>query len=173
MADSILDPVIDPELRSIPLDLSRPELSPLLLRYRTKPVQEPAKLMPPKTALIVDSATADAGPWMAALEKNGWSLSSCHGPGTGSCPLMRGAKCVLRETADVAVVYLDPDRMWPAAGTLPRIRCAADSASPAVVALEGRRSEPSFSGRHATIGADREAQVLLDVIDVLCDEKAW
>ena len=165
--ETILDHMPDPETIGVPLDLSRSELRPLLRRYHPRPGPQATKLTPPKTALIVDGTATDPRPLAKALGREGWTVTSCHGPGHVSCPLMRGSDCDLRRTADVAIVYVNPDGMWPASGTLPRIRCAADSSSPAIMALDGRLSEPAFAGNHATIGAERDPRDVIDVVEVL------
>jgi hypothetical protein len=66
---------------------------------------------------------------------------------------MRGEHCELRASADVAVVFADPKGSKAALGMLPRVRCAADRASPGVVALERRFDPPSFVNATAVVGA--------------------
>ena len=80
-------------------------------------------------------------------------MKTCAGPGTTRCPIMRGEPCSLRESVDVAVVYVDPDGFCGGTNMIPRLACAADSSSPGVIALEGRLDGPEFASGTAAIGA--------------------
>lgn len=167
MVRSVLDHMPDRDMKGNQLDLARPELRPLVRRYHKQSVSKPASVGPRRTALVVTSPTAGAEPMIGSLRVRGWDVSTCSGPGQITCPVMNSQECSLRRSADVAVVYLNPDTMWPVSATLPRVRCAADSASPGMLALEGRHSEPSFSDNHATIGAERDPEIIVDALEVL------
>lgn len=146
---------IDPELVGHKLDLGRPELRPILDRYA------------PCSALIVgrhDAATS----LKDALIADGWQVRECAGPGRTRCPLLEGKPvCDLRESADVAVVYVDGKKTWPGSALLPRLRCAVDAASPAVVALEGRVDPPVMTKRNAVVGALRSPATILKTVSTV------
>lgn len=155
----VLDPMPDMELLGGALDLGRPELVDVLNRYvpgRPRPQQ--SVLRRPAALVVGDHG---ASPLQAVLEEEGWKVSTCPGPsGAIRCPLMRGESCALRSSVDAAVVYVDPGA-HPSRGTaLPSLRCAADSASPAVVALEGKLDAPRYEGRTAVVGALRGAAAI-------------
>lgn len=50
---------------------------------------------------------------------------------------------------------------------MPRLRCAVESPSPGVVAVERSIDPPRFSGKTATVGALREPQEILKMLDAL------
>ncbi|MGH2578952.1 MAG: hypothetical protein ACRDG9_14570, partial [Actinomycetota bacterium] len=55
-----------------------------------------------------DRDTADF--YTAVLELEGYDTDLCSGPGAArDCPRLHGARCSLRERADVAVIDLDCD----------------------------------------------------------------
>ncbi|MGI8708795.1 MAG: hypothetical protein ACR2LG_11455 [Actinomycetota bacterium] len=154
-----LDSSADPELLGSPLDLSRPELRGVLNRYMSR------------SALIVGRSVDEAADLKAALLDDGWRIRSCSGPARVSCPLLRGREsCPKRECADVAVVYVDVTRS--VTGSLPLVRCAADPASPAVVALEGQADEPTIEGDRALVGALRTARTIADAAAAIASIQA-
>lgn len=158
----------DPELSEVPLDMGRPELATLMKRYVPSAAPQAATTTEPREVLVVRGASGDESAVIEALGTAGWEVSTCSGPATGSCPLMHGKDCTLRKTADVALVYLDATGMWPGSGTLPRIRCAADPASPAVVALEGSHRPAAYGSGRATIGAKKSPVETIATINTLC-----
>ena len=99
-------------------------------------------------------------------------MSVCKGPVLTRCPIMRGSTCKLRESVDATVVYLSGDSMDSAAGGLPRLRCAADSASPSVVVLGDRADEARFGDRNATIGALQGSGSIVHVIHELLKQQS-
>lgn len=125
----------------------------------------------PPTALIVTQFEGEEISLQQAFELDGWSVSTCSGPAAGSCPLMRGQKCELREAADIAVVYVDPMDLSGRLGVLPRLKCAASSSSPGVVALEARLSPPVYEGRVATVGGARGPAVILEATSALLESR--
>lgn len=166
---TILAPMPDPELVGSPFDLSRPEFGPLMERYVSRRGRRHGHLLGPlATALIVNRAGIDEEPLKESLEAEGWFVKSCPGPAKTQCAILRGEPCPVRESVDVAVVYVDQKAMWPGSGMLPRLRCASDSASPGVIALEGSFEAPRFGRGKATVGALRAPEVVIDLIDELC-----
>lgn len=164
----VLEPLADVELRGYTLDLGRPELAELMERYVPLRPRTPAELLGPPTAVIVTRWPGQEGPVKEELESDGWSVEVCDGPGRRVCPLMRGEACSLRESVDAAVVF-----MSPAEGTAstPRLRCAADPASPGVVAMERGIDPPRFSGKSAVVGALRgPGAVVSAVTELLMDD---
>lgn len=148
------------------LDLGRPELAPLRGRYVKRPPASQPPLRVP-TALVVVRSESYEKPTVEALQNDGWNVQTCAGPGKTTCPLMRGEHCTLRESADAVVVFADPGERNEYFGTLPRIRCAADSASPAVIALEGRLDPTRYEGSTAIVGAARGPEAVLNSIAAL------
>lgn len=123
-----------------------------------------------KTAVVVASSTPSAA-LTAALGEDGWSVSTCAGPGRVRCPLLEGSGvCDARRSADVAVVFVDPRALWPRGSLLPRLRCAADPASPAVVALEGRLDPITPGPGRAIVGAVRGPSTIVRAARALTDE---
>lgn len=155
------------ELMGNVLDLGRPELAPIMSRYMPKAPSPQNPVFRPPTALVVARSEGDERPVVKALEKDGWCIKICAGPGRTVCPLMSGERCTLRESVDAAVVFMDPGELDRYIGTLPRIRCAADPSSPAVVALEGRLEPAKFEGSTAIIGAVRGPEGVLSAISAL------
>ncbi|MGH2826937.1 MAG: hypothetical protein ACRDKF_08195 [Actinomycetota bacterium] len=154
-----LDSSSDPEVIGSPLDLNRPELSGVLGRYA------------PRSALIVGRSVDETSDLKAALLADGWRIRHCEGPAHASCPLLQGKRsCSKRECADVAVVYVDVARS--VAGSLPLVRCAADPASPAVVALEGQADETTVDGDRALVGALRTARSVADAVAKIAGTQA-
>ncbi|MQA99803.1 MAG: hypothetical protein GEU78_05860 [Actinobacteria bacterium] len=147
------------------LDLSRPELTSLIDRYVPKSPGRLTSLLGRPTALIVERRKGEEGPLRQALEDEGWFVKTCSGPGQHDCPILRGRHCPLRESADAAIVFVEPRDIH--LGQVPRLRCAADSSSPGVVAVERRLDPPSFGSSTATIGALRGPDGILRVVSAL------
>lgn len=166
---TVLDPMPDVEVMGSRLDLRRPELQGLMERYCSKAHDERATLADPQTALIVTRHPGEEAPLREALADEGWLAKTCAGPGTGNCPIMHGARCELRKSADAAIVFVDANEFSGSLGTIPRLRCAADSSSPGVVVLEGSTEPPHFLGRSATVGALREVRTILNTVKSLLD----
>jgi hypothetical protein len=164
---TLLDPMPDLELMGNVLDLGRPELGVLMQRYCPDEPRTQAALLSPPTALIVTRRQGDEAPLREAFEGDGWFVKTCAGPGKGDCPVMRGQRCPLRESVDAAVVFIDPKGLTRGMGTIPRLRCAADSASPGVVVLEDSLDAPHYLGRSATVGSLRGASRVLSTIAAL------
>ena len=150
-ATSSLDSV--PDLIAPSLEMGRPELAPLMQRYSHRGEDPPMPLLGHPTALLVTRHDEEGTGLKRMLEAEGWYVSVCKGPGLARCPIMRGSRCTMRESVDATVVYLSGDSVGNAASMLPRLRCAADSASPSIVVLEDRADEARFGDRNATIGA--------------------
>jgi hypothetical protein len=167
MTTSLLDPMPDMEVLGHPLDLGRPELKELMNRYSCVTPRAQTALLGPPSALIVTNHPGDDAPVREALENEGWFVRSCLGPGKGDCPVMRGERCPLRESVDAAVVFVDPNRLAGGLGTIPRLRCAADSASPGVVAVEGGLEPTRYGRGTACVGALRGPTAVLDAISAL------
>lgn len=149
----------DPELIDHRLDLSCPELRPILNRYF------------PRTALLVGRQGAVSS-LKNALISAGWQIRGCEGPGRVRCPILEGKPaCNLRQSADVAVVYVDAKETWPASGLLPRLRCAVDPASPAVVALEGRMDAPVTRKGYGIVGALRSPDTILKAVSAVTQRR--
>lgn len=163
-AGGLLEPMPDMELMGHRLHLGRPELAVLMKRYVPDPAQT---LLNPRTALVVTRFPGEEAPLRETFEHDGWSVKSCAGPGKGDCPIMRGENCALRESADAAVVFIESDPLSGGLGNIPRLRCAADSASAGVVAVEGS-FEPTRYGRGlACVGALRGPDVILSAVSAL------
>ena len=144
------------------LDLGRPELQALMNRYSgDEPARRQTSIFAPPAALIVTRKGGEEAPLREAIEAQGWFVKTCAGPGATRCPLLRGEPCALRQSVDAAVVYVDPAGLYGGTWNIPRLRCAADSASPGVVALEGRFDRPQFTPTTATIGALRGPGAIL------------
>lgn len=126
----------------------------------------------PPVALLVPRLAGDEAPVRRALEDEGWFVRTCAGPGNGRCPLLRAARCPLRESVDVAVVFVDPTEAPRALRTMPRVRCAADTSSPGVLALENRLGPPQYSGGTATVGSLRGPGGVLSAISALLGARA-
>lgn len=143
----------DPEIIDYRLDLTRPELRQVLDRYF------------PHVALVVTGRSGADRKLRAALAEDGWRVEVCSGPGRTNCPIMHGnGSCHLRREADVAVIYVDGRTTGSGSGLLPRLLCAADRSSPAVVALEGRADPISSTTGHAVVGALRDPVELVTEI---------
>lgn len=155
------------ELADEPLDMSRPELQGLMDRYCTKSPEAQRSTIGPPTALIVTRHPGEEAALQETLADEGWAVKTCAGPGTGDCPLMHGHRCGLRNSVDAAVVHVDPNGFSGSLGTIPRLRCAADSSSPGVVVLEGSREPARLLGRSATVGALRGAAEVVDTVTTL------
>lgn len=167
---SSLDSV--PDLIAPSLEMGRPELAPLMQRYSHRGEDPPVSLLGPPTALLVTRHDEEGTELKRMLEAGGWYVSVCKGPGLSRCPIMRGSRCKLRESVDATVVYLRDDSTESAAGMLPRLRCAADSASPSAVVLEDRADEARFGDRNATIGALKGSGSIVHVIHKLLEQEA-
>lgn len=168
---TLLDPMPDVELVGHRLDLGRPELRELMNRYSGATPLANKTLLGPPAALIVANHPADATPVREALEDDGWSVKSCAGPGKGDCPVMRGERCSLRESVDAAVVFVGPNRLAGGLGATPRLRCAADSASPGVVAVEGSYEPTRYAKGTACVGALRGPDAVIEAISALLASK--
>lgn len=166
---SSLDSV--PDLIAPSLEMGRPEFAPLMQRYSHRGEDPPVSLLGPPTALLVTRHDEEETDLKKELEAEGWYVSVCKGPGLSRCPIVRGSRCKLRESVDATVVYVDGGSMASAGGTLPRLRCAADSASPSVVVLEDRADEARFADRNATIGALRGSSSIVHVIHKLLEQE--
>lgn len=167
MTTRLLDAMPDLELTGHRLDLGRPELSELMNRYTGSTPRAQTTLLGPPVALVVSHRPGDEPPVREALEREGWFVKSCSGPGKGDCPVMRGERCPLRESVDVAVVFVDRSRVASRLGKTPRLRCAADSASPGVVAVEGSLEPTRFGRGTACVGALRGPGAVLSAISAL------
>ena len=104
-------------------------------------------------ALVVGADEQIEARFEEVLDDWGWQMSSCPGPAKTRCPLMNGGHCALRDSADAAIVFIDPSS--GPAGALPKVRCAADHTSPYVLALEGRYGEAEEREGGSVIGAGR------------------
>lgn len=164
---SLLDQVPDMELMGNVLDLGRPELAVLMNRYSSKPHGVQTSLFTPPTALIVTRRPGEEAPLREALENDAWFVKTCEGPSKGDCPVLRGERCTLRESVDAAIVFVDPKEPTKGMRSIPRLRCAGDSASPGVVALEGSFDPPRYLGRNATVGSLRGPNSVLSAIAAL------
>ena len=164
---TLLDPMPDVELLGHPLDLARPELRELMNRYSRATPRATTTSSAPPAALIVSHQPADATPVHQTLEKDGWFVKSCAGPGKGDCPVLRGARCPLRESVDAAIVFVGPNRLAGRLGTIPRLRCAADSASPGVVVVEGSIGPTRYAKATACVGALRGPDAVIEAISAL------
>lgn len=139
--------------------------SPLDVLSRRAPLAHPAVY--PPVALVVPRVAGDEVPVQRALEDEGWFVKTCAGPGRTDCPLMGGVRCPVRESADAAIVFVDPAETPRALGTTPRVRCASASGSPAVLALENRLDPPQYAGGTATVGSLRGPDGMLTAISTL------
>lgn len=148
MTDAVLHQA-DPELTDRRLDLSRPELQPIMERY-ARP-----------SALIVDGGDHDSR-LERALVEDGWSVQTCGGPAHSRCPLLQGKTCELRSSADAAIVNVDADATTPS--SLLRLRCAVEGGSPAVLVLEGKLDPPRIEGRHAVVGQLRSPKTIVETV---------
>lgn len=72
----------DIELTGHALELGRPELKTLMNRYSLSTRSPQGTLLGPWSALIVSKHPGDEAPMREALEKEGWFVKSCPGPGT-------------------------------------------------------------------------------------------
>lgn len=164
---TLLDPMPDLELMGNILDFGRPELGVLMDRYCPKSPRAQASALGPPSALVVSYHPAVATPVREALEKEGWFVKSCAGPAKGDCPLMSGKRCALRESVDAAVVFVGPSRLDGGLGSIPRLRCAADSASPGVVAVERSVQPTRYAKGTACVGALRGPNAVIEAISAL------
>jgi hypothetical protein len=165
MTEQLLEPLPDVEMIGYRLDLGRSELEGVMNRYRSEKHRAAQVQFNPPRALIVTRFEGEEGPLRAEFEKNGWLVDLCAGPGNGGCPLLRGEQCEQRELADAAVVYIDP--RGDHSGNVARLRCAADSASPGVVAVEGQMHPATFTDHSATIGSWRGPKATLEAVTAL------
>jgi hypothetical protein len=156
-----IDLGLDPELRAPVLDLSRPELAPLMDRYRTPMPSETYRSL----ALIVGRDEEGTEPLARALESEGWLVGTCRGPELSRCPLINGGSCVLREDADMTVMFADPTLLKPGMGPLPRLLCAAHGSMPSVIALEGRVDRVRADEMHAIVGAMWGPEAILEAVE--------
>lgn len=158
----LMGPELGVDLVGHSLDLGRPELKVLMNRYSgNEPTRRQTSILGPPAALIVTRTEGEEARLRETIEAEGWFVKTCPGPAATRCPIMRGEPCALRQSVDAAVVYVDPDGLYGGTGMIPRLRCAADSASPGVVALEGRFDPPQYASTTATIGALRGPSAIL------------
>ena len=151
------------EGQSFVLDLGRPELQDVMNRYSGRRPLELGSLLSPSAALVVGDR--DPSPLKATLEAEGWSVSTCRGPSSvGTCPVMRGRPCPVRESVDVAVVFVGAQNATTPSTSLPLLRCAADGGAPAVVALEGRLDAARYDGTRAAVGALRGPVAVVEAV---------
>jgi hypothetical protein len=161
---NVLDPIAGTELLGYSLDLGRPELVQLMDRYAPSSPHLPEVLLGPPTAVVVTRWAGQEAPVKKELEADGWSVQVCDGPGRRVCPLMGAEECPLRARADAVVVFVSSKE---GLGSTPRLRCAADSASPGVVALEGRIDSARFSGTTASVGELRGPGAITSAVSAL------
>ena len=148
------------ELMDPCLDIGRPELRSLRDRYTTAaPVKSPVALG--STALIVAAGTDRTEAIAAVLHERGWETTTCAGPSGSRCPLMLGRHCSKRENADAAIVFLGSGAR---AGELPKLRCAADKASPHVLVLEGRVDGAAAHSGGIAIGSLRGPAAIAEAV---------
>lgn len=121
-----------------------------------------------RAAVIVTRWPGQEDPIKKELEHDGWSVEVCEGPGRRVCPPMQGGSCDLRQTSDAAVVFMSSKEGTASA---PRVRCAADSSSPAVVVLEGSIGAARFSGTTATVGALRGPGAVTAALSALLKDR--
>lgn len=159
------------ELRGHVLDLGRPELSALMNRYVSHDNRTTPGLLDPPTTLIVTRRHGEEAPLREALENDTWFVQTCAGPAEGNCPIMRGERCPLRESVDAAVVFVAPVSLHGGSGSIPRLRCAADSASPGVVALEQSFAPITYGRGIATVGALRGPKAILEAVSALLHQR--
>lgn len=169
-AERALPPIPDLETTGCTLDLGRSELGDVMNRYSgRRPVERGSLLSPPAALVVGDS---EPSPVKAALEEEGWTVSTCGGPSAvGSCPVMRGQPCALRQSVDVAVVYVGRGTTGPSS-SLPLLRCAADGETPAVVALEGKLDAPRYDGKRAAVGTLRGPVAIVGAIHEVLERDA-
>jgi hypothetical protein len=154
--------VPNPELIGPALDLGRPELHEVLERY----IHEPEACAAP-IALIVEGDGAREPEVARALAADGWEIKRCSGPVGTNCPILSGRDCPVRNAADVAVVFADPRDMTEGTSLTPRLRCAGDPSSPAVLVLMGRLDPPRIRGRNAVVGSMRDPSLIVGTIEEL------
>lgn len=153
------------ELLGNVLDLGRRELAPLMNRYLSEEVtHHQSSIFSPPVALIVEDRGVEESALRDEAESEGWAVKTCPGPARASCPLLRGRSCELRGSADAAIVFIDPRQMTPISGMLPRLRCASDEASPALLVLEGQVDGFRQSGTSATIGGVRGPRAIFKAL---------
>ena len=121
--------------------------------------------MSDRALLVVTRRPREEVPLRKALENEAWSLKTCAGPGNGDCPVMRGERCTLRESVDAAVVFVEP--LHGGSGSIPRLRCAADSASPGVVAVEQSFESINYGIGIAAVGALRGPTAVIEAVTTL------
>ncbi|MFP5298356.1 MAG: hypothetical protein ACLGHL_05165 [Actinomycetota bacterium] len=114
--------------------------------------------------LVMGRGSEGAEPVSGALRSAGYDVLTCGGPGRGICPLMLGERCPLRELVDAALVFVD-GRVPQ--GALPKLTCAAQGPSPAVVALEGKFTSLRIQGRQAVIGAKVSVEALAGAVELV------
>lgn len=164
---ALLERIPNIELRGHILDLGRPELAALMDRYVSHENVSTPGLLDPPTALVVTRQSGEEAPLREALENDAWFVKTCAGPGKGDCPVMRGEHCTLRESVDAAVVFIDQKTLHGGSGSIPRLRCAADSASPGVVALEQSFEPIKYGKGIAAVGALRGPMAVIEAITTL------
>lgn len=141
---------------TVPLDLTRPDLGPLVERYAHR------------LALMVGRRADRAAELGKTLRQRGFLVTVCEGPGRVPCPLLAGRPCPLREAADVTIAFVE-DIGTPQGLSSPKVACAGHSASPAVIAVEGSYSPERRDGRYAVLGALRRASNIADAAEEILD----
>lgn len=163
----LLDDVPEPEVMGHALDLSRPELAPIMGRCVSNSRRPlPVTFRPPSVLVVTrrDNQELELG---QTFESHGWLSKVCRGPAQANCPVVRGEDCPLRKSVDAAVVFVNPAESQRNLGALPRLRCAADSSSPGVVVIEGRFDAPTCANRVATVGSQRGPKAVLAALTEL------
>ena len=162
---SFLDPMPDIELLGHTLDLERPELAASMNRHTSNELpRAQTSISDPPSALVVTHNDEEVPSLGAAFESQGWLVKTCPGPGDTQCPMLREQRCPLRASVDAAIVFVDPSGLYGGTGMISRLRCAADVASPAVIALEGGMDPPKYWRTRATVGARSGAKAILETL---------
>lgn len=159
--NTLEDGLRDPELMAPTLDLSRPELAEVMARYVHEIPASVDTESPKRSVLLVRNGMTSATETEEAFQHAGFTVETCDGPSCGHCPLLSHESCELRESVDVAVVFIDLDAHNPHASSLLRARCAADASSPGVVAVDGSIETQRSAGRNAVIGARRGPEAIV------------
>lgn len=127
---------------------------------------------PSATEVLIVRGRSPTDELGTALTDQGFRVKRCEGPGRVPCPILRAKRCPLRESVDLAVVYVDGKKTWPASGLLPRLLCAHDAESPVVVLLEGRRDPPSHGRNAIVIGSEQPTSLIANTARGLIEEES-
>lgn len=139
------------------LDLGRPELKEVLHRYVSPSV------------LLVGRTRSGMEDLRAEMAAHGWYVRECEGPGRTRCPLLEGRRCHVRDSVDVAVVYVH-DATSPQGSSSPKVMCAAQGGRPAIVTVEGSLQPPRTKGRSGVVGALRPVEEIRALAGSLVEE---